>query len=375
MFVINANQSGGASATAYATGWGGNSAVTSASGYYDIPMNGSAYNMFFEHGCCSLSCSDTRNVYDITTNTYTWWNWNNPNEESLVECGKVKAFDVDVLYPNNMNCSSIGPAIQPVIDITADTPFGEHELDTVVEIDLWETQKVIPYVMASRKKFCWWEKVWRTITAFLSIWKWVNKTNSCSLEMWCYCKCTSCTWSLGRTSYALKCPSTAYIDLWVLHSDGTKTVLAHRETHWHYYNCLYKVWSQLVRDEVWDQCFREQVFNWEVNTEWVIACKWDRTYFEFGVCPQCLLYDVYTKTRSCSTGSQDYWKICSCSASWTSAAASGYVSNQNWFFFSASNEHREKKHIFGTSECYRDCIFSCTINDDNRFNWIQFSIE
>lgn len=353
MFVINANASWSASATAYATGGGGNTAQTSASWYYDIPMNWSTYNMF------SVRCWARADwFYCLDTDTYSWWNGNNPSEDSVITYGKASDFDEDVSYPNNMMCCSpygVSP-FGSKFQFCGKKNLAEHNLDEVVEMDLWEIPAINYSTIISRKKFDGWEKIGKTINFYMDWFSLNNRYLSClqKSESWC-----NCVWI---THTAHKCPITFYFDLWLMHEDGTKTVIQKKEIVYPYYkleedkSCT-KLW--------WDETFLEEnptfkLFEWEsVNTP-VTALKWDRLYFERGVCPTCLLYDVYTETKCNVSCTQQYWII------WYNATGSSTQFCTQWDTY----EH----HIYHSC-CYTSCVCINTPNSCNRFTWIQFSIE
>lgn len=379
MFVINANASWSASATAYATGSGGNTALTSVSGYYDVPMNGSTYNMFNQP--ISIKINWNINIqcdhYDIGTELYQWWNGANPNETSLVECGKVLEFDQDVLFPNNVTCSNWAQyQFTYKTQISWSKNFPQHDLDTIVEIDMWQTPHIIPAVVASRKTFKGWEKVGRNINTYLTLWantpdyKWIS-----TITWYIYCNWVNYKNPDWWTIYALKCPITTYLDLWLLHSDGTKTIISHKEKHSRYYNCLYVADNKICGDAVWEFCNEDEVFFGNTTTEWAIACPGDRTYLEFWVCPACLLYDVYTSTKCTAGCTQSYWRI-----NWTFCRSdcwdrNTYLSSTHYRVF-GNNLYNAPK-MYSTDSCLtcRAVSSACSTDDSTRFNWIQFSIE
>lgn len=343
MFVINANASWSASATAYATGSGGNTVVTSASWYYDIPMNGSTYNMFESRSRCA-------NCYNHATWTYNWRNGNNPDSSSVISYAKAINFDQDVLFPNNETTTAMWE--HPFVDqfiFCWQKEFWEHNLDEIVEMDLGETPAINYSTVISRKKFDGWEKIGKSINTYM----WLCRTNGSYLAAYqCPTNWNTTSWC---THAAHKCPITHYIDFWLLHTDGTKTIIQKKEITLPYYklendlSCT-KLWGD---SEVIFSCaqYFQQIFNWECINTPVTACSWDRLYLEKWTCPICWLYDVHTSTKTW-TWSQNYGTYwCCCSHSFMTFGNT-YTHNSNYM-----------------------CTSICNTSKTERFNWIQFSIE
>lgn len=358
MFVINANQSGWASATAYATGWGGNTTSTSANGYYEIPMDGSTYNMFSSQYVCDCPGQWSTQCYCFSSGYYTWRNWNNPNATSLINNAIVKCIDEEILFPNNYTeNTSWYFSFYNKFKLYGRFCFPEHQISEIVEIDQWKLPKFIPYNVVSMKTFNGGEKIGRKISSYIKQFP----MGLADCEVFAAPSNRSCScWNkinirseVGRTWSAQKCPFIHYIDLWLLHEDWTKDIFYHNEKKSKYSTWLTIDWDIINAEIVPEET--ELFLKDKATTEWAIACPGDRIYFEYWICPFCALYDVYTNEKSNASCNQSYW----------------YTPYYNEFFtISWSTKYCAKTTKWSSYEAYNK-----STNDARRFNGIQFSIE
>lgn len=337
MFVINTNKM---------NTWYNEASV---SWEYDIPMDWSTYTMFHP------GTGDVSDQRVCQTNVYSWWDWNNPNECSVLEYAKARDFDVDVVYPYNilprlLNTYSNSDYCNGNFQFYTKFYFNSSTsanccifrlttscLNTVEEIDMWEQPAHMLDMIVSRKVFEWWEVVWKKIKSFL---------NECVLQdTVCWSCITQCCWAV---SWSMKCPITYYVDLWLLHEDWTKTSIKKIETNTPYWHM-----NENGSVEVVWESKNSNIINWIVSQEWVTACPGDRLYFEQGICPRCAIFDTYTTAKTSSSCTQ--------------------LRNVNVFFSCNCNCH----YLWWST--YRQCLPQCSYAYHTwhpfRFEWIQFSIE
>jgi len=240
-------------------------------------------------------------------------------------------------------------------------------LDVIEEMDFWSIPAINFATYVSRKQFNWWEKIWSKINGFI----WYTNTiqqhcvSSCDYRngaMFCFIS-PRLTWANGCTAYVKKCPRTTYIKLWLIQEDWTKKVIAQKDIESWYYKCLYFEDGSLKWDLVWHTCCYWKINLWKLTTTPQTACQGDRVYIEYGLCEDCLLYDVYTSTKTNSSCSQCYWEIVP----------------ETWSC-SADCKAGDKVMFTWTNQYICSCITPCSArnyatSDSCRFNWIQFSIE
>lgn len=324
MFVINANQN---------SQWYLNASL---SGEYDTPLNWSTYNMFnHRSGVDTTNMSACASCWWITTGwtcnfaspQTTGWNGSCSNASSQLSYAKIEYLDNDVLFPYNRLCNWWGNQFERIWQLCyylwCSTACG-----IMICSNVWCLCPIFTDV-ASRKSFAAWLNIGKTITGYMWICFWWSR------------------WPTNTANQVRRyqaCANTFYVDMWLLHTDWTRSSLMCCSYTFPYYsNCSTPAW--------WDTNINgaKYILNWVKTTNWLVTQEWDRLYVRYWACWK--------------------WKIYRCVINWWCMNSRMSCFSYEWRLFVWTWDR------FLHSCCSWTNLTECNTDSINRFNWIQFSIN
>ena len=335
MFVVNANTQ---------NNWFANS---SASWYYDTPMDWSTYNMF------NASWMENITLHACFLNAWTnvglcfykadWARIDTPIVHrccnSVLSYACAQSFDNDVIFPythiNWNNATSFqSPCIFIQLQRCGKDMWNYWNQQVMMH---WILPKTTVKSVVSRKVFNAWMTVWKSVYWFVQTFNWLG--------------CYDCY----NVHICPACPLIRRLEIWLLHEDWSK-------------NCFYccDICSNYIG------CFCYTWFNrfmyWKHETDWLVTQEWDRIYYDILFPEQCFCY------RSCYT----------CT---TTNCVNNYYNNHAWMW------NYDMLQSVGTTICkngseyrcssYMCCCwcnsrcwwYECSTGSNCRFTWIQISLN
>ena len=294
------------------------------------------------------------------------WTWKD-DEYTEIAWAKVRTVDWDITYPyhalwNNCfqpsNCKyywcSYTSFQWPILCFTCMDICGCHFAPQWYNIS-----NSIIYNIASRKKFKWWELVWRTID-WDTLYAYQNAWFSCSNY-----------WDI---SY-LGAPISIKMTLWLLHTDGTiSDILSKTITTRCYSSSIPSGSGSYYEYCVW------RFLEWQQSTDWLIACAWDRLIYDIRF-PEWAIYcprQKYRNSSTCTTAAYLSWStFLFCTYQVPKRFNKVYFTNYKTYDPNTNFTNSSCYSCFFSSNCLSACAYSQLYTMDAwiRFNWITVSVE
>lgn len=269
MFVIDANK------------WNVWHWYDSVSWQYDVPMWWECYIMFdvwkteqnylVRNTAAYYFCCSDLNIPCSNCSFFNWgWSWED-NQYSVIDWAKVYTIDWDIIYPFYTIWNFGWNGTSSFVSNWLCTYISSNYLcacfsctdiwNKVLSPNWYDLSNKIIYNITSRKKFKWWELVWREID-WLIYYQYMN------------CR----YYGSGNNKGWLKCPISIDMSIWLLHTDGTKSdIIKKTITTQCYCNC--SSMPEYPTATYWEWNYW-MFLDWLCCTNWLIACEWDRLIYD-----------------------------------------------------------------------------------------------